>query len=99
MIGVDHMSDRELMQNVPDSYSDFVDSMCRWMERDDNIRKLVMEQLRINPDSDTQDLMGILWDYLGIGEPTELVDEDEYESGFEDENILVTNVGGMRAAY
>ena len=86
------MSDRELMQNVPDSYSDFVDSMCRWMKRDDNIRKLIMEQLERKPDSNTQDLMEILWDYLGIGEPVELVDEDEYESGYE-ESARLSAVG------
>ena len=79
------MSDRELMQNVPDSYSDFVDSMCRWMERDGNIRKLIMEQQEKKPDSDTQDLMGILWDYLGIGEPLEIVDDEE--------EVLLTVVG------
>ena len=82
------MSDRELMQNVPDSYSDFVDCMCRWMERDDNIRKLIKEQLDRKPDSNTQDLMEILWDYLGIGEPVKLVDEDEYESGYEEPTRL-----------
>ena len=77
------MNDRELMQKVPGSYTDFVDSMCRWMNRDDNIRKLVMDQLRAKPESDTQDLMTILWDYLGIGEPMELVDEDQYDDGLD----------------
>ena len=97
MMEVSDMTDRELMQRIPDSYSDFVDSMCQWMNRDGRIRSLVMEQLHRKPDSDTQDLMGILWDYLGIGDPVEYVDEDEYESGYED--ALILGAAGMRAAY
>ena len=81
---INNSTEQKLMQKVPDSYSDFVDCMCRWMKRDSKIRSLILEQLRVKPDSDTQDLMRILWGYLGIGEAVELVDEDEYESGFEE---------------
>ena len=76
------MSDFELMKNIPDSYDDFVNSMTRWMKRDNNIRSRIIDQLNDNPNSTTSDILKVLCDYLGIGEPIELVD-DEDESVFD----------------
>ena len=69
-------------------YDDFVNSMTRWMGRDNNIRSRVLDQLNEKPDSTTSDILKVLCDYLGIGEPIELVDD-------EDESVF--NVGSMRA--
>ena len=92
------MNDSKLLQNVPDSYSDFENCMYRWMNRDENFKISILEQLQKKPDSDTQDLMKILWDYLGIGDPVELVGEDEYEGGF-DEIYTPVSGRGLKAAY
>ena len=82
------MSDLELMKNIPDSYDDFVNSMTRWMGRDKNIRTKVLDQLNEKPDSTTSDILKVLCDCLGIGDPIELVDD-------EDDNVF--NIGNLRA--
>lgn len=70
------MSDTELLRNVPDSYDDFVNSIIRWMNRDANIRTKILDKLSVNPESTTSDILKVLCDHLGIGEPLELVDDD-----------------------
>ncbi len=72
------MSDRELMQNVSGSYDDFVNAMVRWMSSDSNIRNKVRSYLNVNPNPSTSDVLGILWECLGVGEPLEIVDDDNY---------------------
>ncbi len=75
------MSDVEMLKNVPDSYDSFVSCLNRWMSRDENIRKKILDQLRTNPNSTTSDLLKVLCEYLGIGEPLELVDDDLMDLG------------------
>ncbi len=70
------MSDIELLKNVPDSYEDFVNCLTRWMDRDPEIKNRILDQLNSNPDSSTSEILKILCDYLGIGEPLELLDDD-----------------------
>ena len=65
------------MKSIPGSYDDFVNSMTRWMERDGSIRDAVLEKLRVDPDSDTCDILEVLCDCLGVGEPLELIDDEE----------------------
>ena len=87
---------RNLMENIPDSYEDFVNCTVRWMVKDDKIQKAILTQLHNDPDSNTSDIMEILCDCLGLGEPLEIVDDDEAE-------ILVGVPSGTnqfaRAAY
>ncbi len=71
------MSDKELMKNVPDSYDDFVNSMVRWMSRDASIRNKILELLDKHPESTTSDILKVLCDCLGIGDPIELINDDE----------------------
>ena len=80
------MSDIEILKNVPDSYDDFVNSIIRWMNRDANIRTKILDQLSVNPESTTSDILKVLCDHLGIGEPLELVDDDS-----------IVGVGDMQA--
>ena len=68
---------RNLMENIPDSYDDFVNCTVRWMIKDGKIQSAILTQLRNNPKSETSDILEVLCDCLGIGEPLELVDEDE----------------------
>ena len=80
----------EMMKKVPGSYDDFVNDTADWMERDEGIRSAILEQLRIKPSSNTDDITLILWNCLGIGEPVELVD---------DEVFAPIPGRGIRAAY
>lgn len=82
---------RNLMESIPDSYDDFVNSTVRWMVRDDKIQSAILAQLRNNPKSDTSDILEVLCDCFGIGEPLELVEDDE--EGFYAETVVRT--GGM----
>ena len=91
------MNIREKLKAIPGSYEDFVNSTARWMEQDNEIRTAIMNQFEVKPDSTYSDIMSILCEHLGIGEPIELVDEDEYESGYGD--AFVPGTVGMRVAY
>ncbi|MBO4396454.1 MAG: hypothetical protein J5819_08935 [Eubacterium sp.] len=92
------MSYKDMLRAVPGSYDDFVNSTSRWMERDDDISRAVLEQMRINPDSDTQDIMRVLWDCLGIGKPVELAEDGEGEE-FETNKSGISNKIGKIAAF
>ena len=37
------------------------------------------------------DIMTILWEHLGIGEPLELVDEDQYDDGIDNKKWCSTH--------
>ena len=67
---------RNLMENIPGSYDDFVNSTVRWMVKDGKIESAIITQLRNNPKSDTSDILEVLCECLGIGEPLELVDDE-----------------------
>ena len=69
------MNDRELLESISDSYEDFVNSMVRWMSRDSNIRAKVLHYLKTNPNPSTSDVLGILWECIGIEKPLEVVDD------------------------
>lgn len=89
---------RNLMENIPDIYDDFVNSTIRWMEKDGKIESAIITQLRNNPKSDTSDILEVLCECLGIGEPLELVDDEEDVYAGTAETAAM--VGGMaRIAY
>ena len=71
------MSIVELLRFVPGSYDDFVKDTADWMERDIRIKETILEQFRIKPESNTDDITLVLWNCLGIGEPLELVEDEE----------------------
>ena len=71
------MSIEEKLKAVPGSYDDFVNDIMRWIRRDSNIEVLIENQFISKPDSTTDDLTLVLWDYLGVGKPIEIVDDDE----------------------
>ena len=71
-----------LMENIPDSYDDFVNCTVRWMVKDGKIQKAILTQLRDKPESDTSDVLEVLCDCLGLGEPLEIVDDDDEEEDF-----------------
>lgn len=54
----------------------FVNCTVRWMVKDGKIQSAILTQLHNNPESDTSDILEVLCDCLGLGEPLEIVDDD-----------------------
>ena len=71
------MNIREMMMSIPGSYDDFVNCIVRWTNKDEKIKDAILAQMRDFPDSSSSDVLGVLWNCLGIGEPLEIVDDDE----------------------
>ena len=81
---------QERLSSLPGSYDDFVRFTMECMDRDVMIRNSVMSRLLDVPDSDANDITQVLCDCLGIGEPLELIDD-------EDESQYATTA--VRAVY
>ncbi len=73
---------QERLSSLPGSYDDFVRFTMECMDRDVIIRNAVMSRLNDVPDSDVNDITQVLCDCLGIGEPLELIDDEESETRF-----------------
>ena len=71
------MNIKEMMESVPGSYDDFVNTIVRWTNKDENIKSLIIEHVKNNPNSSTSDILGVLWKSLGIGEPLELIEDED----------------------
>ena len=65
--------------SLPYSYDDFVNFAMQCIQEEDGVEDAIREQFRINPDSDTNDITKVLCDCLGIGEPLEIVDDEDSE--------------------
>ena len=79
-IGHKHMGKEELrilMEKIPDSYDDFVNCTVRWMVKDARVQSAILTKLHNNPKSDTSDILEVLCECLGLGEPLELVEDEE----------------------
>ena len=77
------MDIKDRLRDIPGSYDDFVNSTARWMEHDNSIKASILEQLDANPNSTIHDIMTIICNALEIGDPVELVDEDQYDDGID----------------
>ena len=85
-----------LLRSIPRSYEDFVIDTAGWMEQNDTIKEAVLAQLREFPDSTPSDVLGVVWKCLGMGEPLELIDdEDEDEAEFSDKVMKVEPSEGI----
>ena len=71
------MNLQERLSSLPGSYDDFVHFTMECMDRDVIIRNAVMSRLIDVPDSDVNDITQVLCDCLGIGEPLELIDDED----------------------
>ncbi len=81
LTGEESMDYRKMLRAIPRSYEDFVNSTADWMEQDISIRDAILNLLNSHPESTPSDVLEVLCECLGIGEPLELV-EDEEESLF-----------------
>ena len=80
----------EMLRAVPDSYDDFVIGTNRWMEENEDIRMAIVEKITAEPATGTSDILKILCECAGLGEPLEIVP---------DEDVYIPAQGGVRATY
>ncbi len=76
LIGGDEMNMKEKLASLPYSYDDFVRFTMQCIEREDGVKEAIDRQFQVKPDSDTNDITKVVVDFLGLGEPLELVDDD-----------------------
>ena len=92
---VDVISDgsiRDILRSVPGSYDDFVNSTAECMSQDADLRKMILNLLRVRPESDSSDILQELCNFYGFNKPLELVDDDDDD----DEFYSGANAGGLR---
>ncbi|MBQ8945336.1 MAG: hypothetical protein IJ058_14455 [Lachnospiraceae bacterium] len=95
---VDMIDMREKLASLPYSYDDFVRFTMECIEQEDGVKEVIDNQFRIKPDSDTNDITKVVVEFLGLGEPLEIVDDDEID---DEEEMLVgaSSRSFARAAY
>lgn len=91
------MDIRDRLRAVPRSYEDFVNYTFRRIEENDSLRDAVIERLNSDPEANSSDILELVVNFLGLGEPLEIVDVDD------EEGVYVGTVGAasgmIRAAY
>lgn len=78
---------REKLASLPYSYDDFVRFTMQCIEQEDGVKEAIDNQFRIKPDSDTNDITKVVVEFLGLGEPLKIVDDDEIDDE-EDEEMF-----------
>ena len=71
------MAIEERLKSIPRSYNDFVKYVIARIEEDENVEKVVLQQLETHPESNSSDVLKAIYNYLDIGEPLEIIDDDE----------------------
>ena len=78
-IGTD-MNIIEILQSIPRSYDDFVRYVSDCINEDGNVEAVVLGQLQSNTSSTPGDVLKAIFKYKGIGEPIEIVDDEDAPS-------------------
>ena len=73
---IDIMNMREKLASLPHSYDDFVRFTMQCIDQEDGVKEAIDNQFLMKPDSDTNDITKVVVDFLGLGEPFEIVDDD-----------------------
>ena len=68
---------KEILCAVPGSYDDFVRYVLECIEEDNKIKEVVLDCLRKNTTANSSDVLEAIVDYLGIGEPLEIIPDEE----------------------
>ena len=68
---------RERLASLPYTYADFVGFTMRCIEQEDGVKEAIDNQFRVKPDSDTNDITRVVVNFLGLGEPLEIIDDEE----------------------
>ena len=77
LTGDDQMDIRERLRSVIGSYEDFVDYTAVRMEKDEELKNKVIDYMDSNPNAGTGSILEVVINHLGIGEPLEIVDDEE----------------------
>ena len=89
------MNMKERLASLPYSYDDFVSFTMQCIEREDGVKEAIDRQFQVKPDSDTNDITKVVVDFLGLGEPFELVDDDDEVDFYADAVETATLSNGM----
>ena len=95
LIGGDEMDMKEKLASLPYSYDDFVRFTMQCIERDGGVKEAIDRQFQVKPDSDTNDITKVVVDFLGLGEPLEIVDDDDEEDFYAGAVGTATQPNGM----
>ena len=75
----DMINIREKLASLPYSYDDFVRFTMQCIEQEAGVKEAIDNQFRMKSDSDTNDITKVVVDFLGLGKPLEIVDDDEID--------------------
>ena len=89
------MDMREKLASLPYSYDDFVRFTMRCIEQEEGAKEAIDKQFQVKPDSDTNDITKVLVDFLGLGEPLDLVDDDDEDDFYAGAIETATGANGM----
>ena len=95
LIGGDEMDMKEKLASLPYSYDDFVRFTMQCIERDGGVKEAIDRQFQVKPDSDTNDITKVVVDFLGLGEPLEIVDDDDEDDFYAGAVETATRSDGM----
>ena len=73
----DYMDIEERLKTVPRSYDDFVRYVKESMAEDEDVKAFMEDYLETHPESNSGEVLLALFDFVGIGEPMEIVDDDD----------------------
>ena len=68
---------RERLALLPYTYADFVGFTMRCIEQEDGVKDAIDNQFRVKQDSDTNDITRVVVNFLGLGEPLKIIDDEE----------------------
>lgn len=71
------MTMEERLLTIPKSYGDFVRYVMESIDEDSALTEIIEKQFARKPNSDVNDITALICDYKGIGEPLEIIDDEE----------------------
>lgn len=83
---------RRMLSALPGSYDDFVESTIRRMQESEGLKDVLFDFLLAYPNSRPSDVIKVLFEYLGMVKPLEIV--DDYE-----ETLYAETGNRMRAVH
>ena len=89
------MNMKERLASLPYSYDDFVRFTMQCIEREDGVKEAIDRQFQVKPDSDTNDITKVVVVFLGLGEPLEIVDDDDEDDFYAGAVETATMANGM----
>ncbi len=70
------MDIRNRLRMVPRSYEDFVNYAAERMEENNDLCDAVLKYMDSNPDANSSDILEVIANNNGLGEPLEIIDDE-----------------------